>query len=239
MEKSKAILKRLLIAVLAIMLIVLLVLGGYLLAFSIIIVGALESCRIEGAERSRLEENRIELTEEYYGVVYDELVSIKGALWAHEIPGISSDDIVFLEGMYKGTGRLLLNRESKIKVPLLDLESMAFVVNGTEVPLEYTDLIKKTMNGGRHPDIKGETVNFRIYLNDNNSFYFKGKLIRIEATEEHERRYYCSGYSDGFHSNYKYYLIEDTDGFYAWLDENIFNNTDAPDAVGGEAVPNE
>ena len=232
MKKTKAILKRVLIAVLAITLIGILVLSGYFLGFSVIIVGAVESCRNEGAERSRLEENRIELTEEYYGVVYGELVSINGALWSHEIPGISSDDIVFLEGMYKGTGRILLNRESEIKVPLLDLENRAFAVDGADAPLGYSELIKRAVNGTRLPDVSGEAVNFRIYLNDNNSFYFKGELIRVEATEEHERRYYCSGYSDGFHSNYKYYLIEDTDGFYAWLDENIFNTEESGGTEG-------
>ena len=231
MKKFKTLLKRLLIAILVIALISLLVFGGHLLVFSIIIVGAVKSCQNESAARASLGDNRIELSDDYYEIVYSELVSIKGALWSYEIPGISSDDIVFLGGMYVGTGRILLNRESEIKEPILDLESKAFVVNGVEAPLEYSEIIKTAMKSGNLGYNPGEKTNFKIYLSDNNSFYFKGEILRVEATEKYELRYYCSGYNH----NATYHLLEDKDGFYDWLDENIFVTTEE----NSESVENE
>ena len=172
---------------------------------------------------------------DYYEVDKSGLVSIIDSGAIYEISGISTDDIVcaYRYPLYylHELPTIYLNPHSEIKEPVLDLESKAFVVNGVETPIEYSEIIKTAMKSGNLGYNPGKRTNFKIYLNDGNSFYFKGEIIRVEATEKYELRYYCSGYR----GDSTYHLLEDIDGFYDWLDENIFVTTEE----NSEAVENE
>ena len=190
---------------------------------------AIQSSMEVSTVRTELLENRIELAADCYEVDKYGVISIIDSGAIYEIPGISTDDIVCA---YRSTiyfsyeePTIYLNPCSEIKDPVLDLESKALVVNGVEVPIAYSEVIKTAIKGGNLGNRSGERTTFKIYLNDNNSFYFKGEIIRVEATEKSELRYYCSGYKDIIDA-IPYHLLEDKDGFYDWLDENIFLGTE-------------
>ena len=180
--------------------------------------------------RTELLENRIELDGDYYEVDKFGVISIIDSGAIYEIPGISTDDIVCANRYplyyHHELPTIYLNPNSEIKDPVLDLESKALVMNGVEVPIAYSEVIKTAIKGGNLGNRSGERTTFKIYLNDNNSFYFKGEIIRVEATEKSELRYYCSGCRDNNVGDITYHLLEDKDGFYDWLDENIFLGTE-------------
>ena len=179
--------------------------------------------------RTELLENRIELDVDYYEVDKFGVISIIDSGAIYEIPGISTDDIVCANRYplyyHHELPIIYLNPNSEIKDPVLDLESKTLVVNGVEAPIAYSEVIKTAIKGDNIGYHHGEKTNFKIYLNDNNSFYFKGEIIRVEATEKYELRYYCSGCRDNNVGDIPYHLLEDLDGFYDWLDENVFNDT--------------
>ena len=187
---------------------------------SIRFVLAIDSCSKSNEHRAVLTEGRVELDLDYYGSDMGKLISIDGGVY--EIPGIDADDIVCSTVYWFGQPNgqpmnILLSPDSYIKEPILDLDGKQITVKGMDAPAEYAELIKSAMKGDRHQGIEWkDSASVRIYLGENGSFYFQSTVYLYEAADGRGRVYFVQG------TNGLYYEIKDADGFYLWLDTNVF-----------------
>ena len=213
--------KRTLLVLLSILAVIFLITGIIATIFVYGVWRGLEDCAAQNTVRLELTEDRIELdTSEYY--VYDDGLTVVEDTWGIcSIDGISVDDIVYTQEML-GIRKLLLNRKSEIKDPLYDLECKGFYVKGVSGDFRYARLVKDALRGTAVPSpVSGEKVDFVICLNSEKGLYFKGKLICVEATEERDRTYYVTRVGER-----SYYVLEDVNGLYEWLDINVFSEAE-------------
>lgn len=220
MKNVLNVLKRVLVILLGILAVLFIITGIFVLVTFFRFKMALDACAAQNSVRAELQENRIELNMDDYCVIPSGLTAVEGTWGTYAIDGISVDDIVYMQDLW--STHILLRRDSKIKNPLFDLECKAFSVNGVKADIKYTESIRAALKGPQVSGvISGESVGYSIYLNSECGLLFAGEIIRVEATEENERAYFIEGFG-----GYNKYLLEDSDGLYTWLDENVFTESE-------------
>lgn len=224
LKAAMVVFKFLLKATLLTLLSILIILGIYMLCLGITMKAGLDSCQAKSTARAELEKKRIELNTDTYGVNTDHLIEIEEAWGAYEIPGISKDDILILTDMYDT--RILIGQASELTNPLFDLECRAFEIGNHETPVGYAEIIKDALKKGKtisRPNYSSLPTIYRIYLDDGISFFYIGSIYKIKSDSITEGGYVLIDYSE---NTTRYLPLEDKDGFYDWLDENVFNDTD-------------
>lgn len=213
------ILKYLLIILLGLLIIALLVVGALLLWLKT----ESASCEAKQEVRAELTEGRTELSADCYGADQRRLKLIDGGVY--EIPGIPSEDIVcstvYWFGQPNGEPlKILLSPDSEINEPVHELDCKGVAVGGIDAPTEYAEIVKSALNGDIYRKIESkESRGIKVYLGEDKSFWFSGSVYLSEAMGERGRVYYVR-------ENDIYHELEDRDGFYDWLDENIFGKAD-------------
>lgn len=159
--------------------------------------------------------------------------------YRYVIPGVAVEDMYFYEFFspmisWKEKDGFYLNPESEVKYPVIDLECFGIEIFDSEgdTVIEVYDSaisdIRKAIGGeydGReHYESLGggETLQIRVYLNEDRSFYWKGLVYRYKVRYVGSNEwvsYYAVSDIDRFAST----AIENDGKLFAILDETFFS----------------
>lgn len=195
-----------------------------------------ESCYNMLVEEKRAVSDYVRLSPKSYRVW--DIDKLKSNRWNPNIcyiDGVDPEKMYYLDswdvdyfGEDKTVTGVYVAPDSGIKEPVLEFDwyRIGFIIAGSGwVNINsrgYFDTIKNALNSSEievedSNIIRGKTI--YIFLDETENLYFRGTVRRIRKNNEAERFYTIRAYLDG---EYREFLLEDKDGFYDWLDENIF-----------------
>lgn len=138
----------------------------------------------------------------------------------YDISGISRRDMVYSSE----SERVLVHRNSNLRNALRRLEFQAFYVGDAEADTKYIEGIDTIFDATPLPFPEsevGEWIQCRIYLNGERSFWCAFEIAVVEGTERYKGDYVIRPLGKS-----RFYRLKNADGFYAWLDENVFNDAE-------------